>query len=141
MPPAQVVQAFNPGENREACFGLSLPATPGNQFTIKAGEKTRGHGVVFRLPTVPTESCTPISLANGLPNAIGALAALVGAVNHRLGLSGHQDNVERRNHQVRSHTLLNAQLTTLQLYTSMTMDKYKNLSTSGCRSYRLPTAG
>ena len=41
MPSARVVPTLNPGEDRQACLGLGLPAAPGNEFTFQTG-RTKG---------------------------------------------------------------------------------------------------
>jgi hypothetical protein len=41
MPSARVVPTLNPGEDRQACLGLGLPAAPGNEFTCQT-DRTKG---------------------------------------------------------------------------------------------------
>ena len=43
---ALVVPTFDIGEQRQPCFGLSLPAAPVDQLALERGEEALGHGVV-----------------------------------------------------------------------------------------------
>ena len=49
MPPARVVPTLDPGEDRQACLGLGLPAAPGNEFTFQTGKEALRHGIVVRI--------------------------------------------------------------------------------------------
>ena len=46
MAPMRVVPAFQPSEDRHACLGPALEASPVDDFTLQCREETLGHRVI-----------------------------------------------------------------------------------------------